>query len=120
VQRILLISGHDSFCNSLRRFLEDQSDIAICCCSCNGVKAVQAATNSSPDLILLKTDIQPMSFEIADALKSAMPRVPVFLITDAQLTQAEKEAWSHGISAVFQKDEEFNSLLMNVRAVCSG
>jgi hypothetical protein len=47
-----------------------------------------------------------------------MPEVPVFLVTEQPTVEAEKEALSRGIDAVFEKDHDFTSLVMNARVVC--
>ena len=44
--------------------------------------------------------------------------MPIFLITEKCDAREEKEALSHGIDAVFEKDSELKSIVMNARAAC--
>jgi len=118
IVRIFLISGDPAFCDKLSKFLQTQSDIASCYTARNGLTAVVTAAKCPPDLILLEADALPGALKTADALKRTLPKLPVFLITTGDIAQAEKIAWSHGVSAVFQKEEDFSSLIENIRAVC--
>jgi hypothetical protein len=47
-----------------------------------------------------------------------MPDVPVFLVAEKNGVEVEKEALACGIDAVFEKNHDFTSLVMNARAVC--
>jgi DNA-binding NarL/FixJ family response regulator len=107
------------FCESLRGFLEGENDCSVCCETANDVDAIRTAIKCSPDLIVLEIDQPAKSdFGISAALKIACPQIPVFLITSNIDVSAEKDALSHGVDAVFDKGQDFSSLLMNARAVC--
>ena len=72
-----------------------------------------------PDLVVLETQILPMDgFEVAETLKLIMPEIPLFLVMEQHCLETEKEALSRGIDAVFAKEDDLTSLLMNARAIC--
>ena len=77
------------------------------------------AVDLFPDLVVLGSEMPQIDdFEVAEALKLSMPEVPVFLVTEVLGMEAEKIALSHGIDAVFERNEDLNSLVMNARAAC--
>jgi DNA-binding NarL/FixJ family response regulator len=55
---------------------------------------------------------------IAEALKTILPEVPLFLVTDQNDADSEKEALSRGIDGVFEKESDFAAIMTNARAVC--
>jgi len=117
--RVLLACGDMAFCESLREFFEAQKDLSVCAVTTSDADAVRKAIKCSPDLIVLEIDQPAKSdFGISAALKIACPQIPVFLITSNIDVSAEKDALSHGVDAVFDKGQDFSSLLMNARAVC--
>jgi hypothetical protein len=48
-----------------------------------------------------------------------MPEVLVFLIEAQPGMDAEKEAFAHGIDAVFEKGHDCESIVKNARAACA-
>ena len=69
-------------------------------------------------LALVVVHARQKTFEVAEALKLILPEVPLFLVAEHHDLETEKEALSHGIDAVFEKDHDFSSLVKNARAVC--
>ncbi len=119
MHRIFVASSDRAYCDKLLDCFQSQADFDVCGKARNGVEAIKKVASCLPDLILLETEIAPLTgFKVADAIKSSMPTVPMFLIAKEPITLIEKEAWNHGISAVFEKEDDLTSLLMNARAVC--
>jgi DNA-binding NarL/FixJ family response regulator len=116
--RVLLACGDMAFCESLREFFEAQKDLSVCAVTTSDADAVRKAIKCSPDLIILEMEFSSKTgLDIPAALKIARPRIPVFLITSNIDVYAEKEALSQGVDAVFDKGQDFSSLLMNARSV---
>jgi DNA-binding NarL/FixJ family response regulator len=117
--RVFLVLFDATLCEKIRSVFQLQDDFAISGGVRNGVEAMETAAESIPDLILMETDVPPFTgFELVDQIKRTMPKVPIFIFAEQQFQQVEKEARFHGINAVFHKEEDFDSLLMNVRAEC--
>ena len=117
--RVFLICGDAAFCETLRNSFLAEGTFEICVEQRNGIEVVMEAIDLFPDLVILGKEIPPLDdFKVAKALKLSMPKVQIFLVTELRGMAAEKEALSHGIDAVFEGDNDLNSLVMNARAVC--
>jgi len=117
--RVFLTCGDAAFCGTLRNCFEAESDFVVCGETKNGVEAIKKAMELLPDLVVLETQILPMDgFEVAETLKLIMPEIPLFLVMEQHCLETEKEALSRGIDAVFAKEDDLTSLLMNARAIC--
>lgn len=116
--RVLLTCGDVNLCEGLRSSFEAQGFV-VCGEATNGIKAIKKAMELLPDLVILEKELSSVDgFEVAEALRLILPDVPLFLVAEQHDVEAEKEALSHGIDAVFEKDYDFTSLVMNARAAC--
>lgn len=103
----------------VRSLFEAQDEFVVCGEAENGVEAVEKATELSPDLIILNVSATLVDgFEVAEIFKQTMPHVPLFLLTSHYNVVTERIALSCGICAVFAKDDDPHSLILNARAVC--
>jgi DNA-binding NarL/FixJ family response regulator len=118
VPRILLICGDSDFCVRLRQLFQDQPGIKICGQRELRIAAVKTALELRPDLVILEMKLSPRSdFEVAEALKIALPNVPLFLVTSENSMLSEKTALAKGFDAVFEKRGDGTSLVKNARAI---
>jgi DNA-binding response OmpR family regulator len=116
--RVFLTCGDAALCETLRSSFQAQGFV-VCGEATNGIKAIKRAMELLPDLVILEKELSPLDgFEVAEALKLILPNIPLFLVAEQHDVKAEKEALSHGIDAVFEKDHDFSSLVFNARAVC--
>lgn len=91
----------------------------VCGEATNSVEAIKRTMELLPDLVVLEMEMSPLDgFEVAEALKTIMPEIPVFIVAQEHSVEVEKEALSRGADAVFEKDHDFTALVMNARAVC--
>lgn len=117
--RVQVFLAGDSQSRSLRDALESDDEFEVCCEATNRVETSSTIKECHPNLVILDRDLPPKDgFEAADEVKGAMPEVPVFLLAKQPDLETEKEAFSHGIAAVFEKDDELNSVVANAHAVC--
>jgi DNA-binding NarL/FixJ family response regulator len=117
--RVLLVCSDAVLLDSLRNSFRTKDDFDVCGDAKDRVEAIGKVMKLFPDLVILEMELLLRdSFETAEELKLIMPKVPLFLITGRHGAQAEKEALSHGIDAVFEKNHDFTSLVMNARAIC--
>jgi DNA-binding NarL/FixJ family response regulator len=116
--RVFLTCGDAVLCETLRSSFQAQGFV-VCGEARNGVKGIKKVMELVPDLVILEKGLFPLDgFEVAEALKLILPEVPLFLVAEHHDLETEKEALSHGIDAVFEKDHDFTSLVRNARAVC--
>ena len=81
--------------------------------------ALKEAMKTLPHLVVVEMEALPGDgLRIAEALKRIMPEVPLFLVTSRNDADAEKEALSRGIDAVFDKRSDFAAIMTNARAIC--
>jgi DNA-binding NarL/FixJ family response regulator len=117
--RVFLSCGDATLCELLRNSFHVHEDFVLCGEADNGIEAIKKTMELTPDLVVVEKEMSPLNgFEVAEAIKLIMPEVSVFLVTEQPTVEAEKEALSRGIDAVFEKDDDFTSLMMNARAVC--
>jgi DNA-binding NarL/FixJ family response regulator len=114
--RVFIASGDAEFCQALRSVFESDRDFLVCGEAKSESGAVDMVKKLAPDLIVLETTPSG-DFKIARVIKAVLPEASVFMITVQNDLRAEKEALSHGIDAVFVK-EDISSLVVNARAVC--
>ncbi|MGA2809906.1 MAG: response regulator [Candidatus Acidiferrum sp.] len=119
--RVFLASGDQTFCEVLRDFFQSEDEFLVCGEARDGIEAVKMAIELAPDLVVLEQETPPMDiFQTARVIKTALPEIPVFLVTEPSDMDAEKKALSSGVEAVFEKTEDDLSslLLKNARAIC--
>lgn len=114
----VFLTYHDvSFCKTLRAAFAADVDFEVCGAEENGIEAIEKVAKAHPDLVILELESgRKDDFYVADAIKLSFPKIPLFLVTDQQNVEAEKEAFSHGIQALFKKEPDLTSLLLNARA----
>jgi len=119
VPLVFVTCGDSDLSETLRRSFTGQDDFNVYIEIRTGLDVVGKALELAPDLVIFVIALPRVSdFQFFDIFKLNMPTVPVFLVSDKHSMEAEKEALSHGIDAVFEKDQEFSSLVMNARSVC--
>ncbi len=119
MHRIFLTCGDQVFLETLRKSFQEEGDLEICVAHNEGLEGIFEAIDLFPDLVILGMELPPIDgLEIAEALKLCVPDVEVFLVAELHGMEAEKRALSHGIDAVFERDDDLRSLVLNARAVC--
>jgi DNA-binding NarL/FixJ family response regulator len=117
--RVFLTCGDTALIETLRKIFNEVGDFEICVEHKSGIEAIMEAIDLHPDLVILGAEMPPVDdLQIAEALKLCLPEVQVFLVTERQGMESEKKALSHGIDAVFERQDGFGALLMNARAAC--
>lgn len=117
--RVFLASQDPRLSESLRNAFEAEGNFEVCGSATNRLEAVSKALEVSPDLVILDWDLPPKDgFETAEEIKAAVPKVSVFMVAEHPAMETEKEAFAHGIDAMFEKDHDYNSMVANARATC--
>lgn len=117
---MVLIVNHDrSFRKLLYTLFKNGGGFHSCVEARNGVEAIAKTKQLLPCLAILDSSMPEMNgFELARELKAISPELPIFMMTDENDLEVEKEALSGGITAVFSKLDDLSSLVANARAVC--
>jgi len=113
---ILLVDDHEVIRRQLRLLFDSHPDFTICGEAVHGVEAIEKAQQLCPDLIILDLSMPEMNgLEAASSLRYMMPDVPLFLLTAHYSRELELAAFGSGISAVFSKHEDLDSLVERAR-----
>ncbi len=113
--RVLLASGDAAFRETLRSTFESDPDFVVCGEAKDTVAMAAQVVDLVPNLIVLEADCQN-DFQISKVIKAFLPGIQVFLMIEQNDMNTEKKAFSRGVDAVFDKNEDLPSLLMNARA----
>jgi DNA-binding NarL/FixJ family response regulator len=116
--RVFLSCQDRGYCGKLRASLQIDPDFEICGEGRNSLKAVKEALRLQPDLVIVEMEIANKNdFELAESIKRALPKVPLFLVTQGRDYRIERRALSRGVDAVFEKADDVIALRLNARAV---
>jgi CheY-like chemotaxis protein len=115
---VLIVDDDESFQKQLRK-LFDQGGFDDFLEASNGTEALKKPKRLLPSLVVLNFSLPDMSgLELALKLRAITPEVPIFMLTTDYSVKVEKQALSHGITAVFSKFDDLATLVANARAVC--
>lgn len=119
MQRILLACSGTGLRERIRKAFKPESGFKVCGEAKNDAETLRKATKLLPDLLILEMRTHSKrSLETAETLKRKMPKVAVFLIIEEANMETEREALHREIDAVFKKEDDLTSLVMNARAIC--
>ena len=109
----VLIADDNAFVRQrLAERFNREPDFEVCSEAENGTKAIEAAQDSHPDLILLDLSMPVMNgLDAARALKGLMPDVPILMFSAYVDSFTEKEARTAGVSAMVSKFEDMSVLV---------
>ena len=114
--RAFLVCDDRFLCDTIRDFLNSESDFQVCGESTFGLPAVQQAYELWPDVIILIA-LELNHFRFAHTVKQDLPDLPLFLIAKTLNFELEREALFDGVDAVFSADEDLRSITTNARAL---
>jgi DNA-binding NarL/FixJ family response regulator len=118
--RILVTDDGDSVRDIIRIFLE-RDGFEVCGEAADGVEAIEQAKKLKPDLIVLDLAMPRMNgVEAASILSTAMPDVPIVLLTLYQHLLGPSLASAVGIKAIIDKADGMDKLIECVHSLLDG
>jgi DNA-binding NarL/FixJ family response regulator len=109
---ILLVDDRDFERFAIRAAIEGLTNFRVCGEAANGVQAIQKATELKPDLVVMDLAMPLMNgLEAATVLKSAMPEVPIVLLTLYADEVPAPRVSAFGVATVLSKADGFTPLL---------
>lgn len=116
---VILIDDDSVFRKHLRALFERDGGFDTCLEARNGEEALTKIGRLSLNLAVVDSSLPDMSgFELAQKLRTIIPELPIFVMTTEYSVSIEKAALSSGISAVFSKLDDLETLVANAHAVC--
>jgi len=115
--RVLIVDDSVVIRESLRRLFSSEG-FTVCDVAEDGAQAIEKATQTEPDLIVLDFSMPVMNgIQAAKTLKRLMPRVLLILFTAHATSALEEEALAAGISAVVSKQKDPFDLVTKAKAL---
>jgi DNA-binding NarL/FixJ family response regulator len=117
--RVYLACDDSNYGHRLRKYLVDQAGIEVCGATAVNAGAVPESSVAVADIAIL--EVRSLDkLEFVDSLKKLAPRLPLFLVAGQVSFEGEKRALSHGVDAVFPKEDDPSALIRNARVICDG
>src|SRR5205814_5258218 len=118
---VFIVDAHPLFRQGIRATIESQEDMTVVGEAADGQTAVNEASTSSPDLMLIDVALPIMNgFEVLRSIKHIQPRTGVVIITDQEDEEDLFRAIKLGAAAYFLKDVDPAVLVDAVRRVSQG
>ena len=115
-KRIMVVDDNPAIRRILRNILEFNHDWVVCGEGVDGRDGVEKAKALSPDLIVLDVSMPVMNgLDAARVLHQIMPDVPLILCSLHTDRLLENEARQAGVTAVFSKAENMETLVHKAR-----
>jgi CheY-like chemotaxis protein len=115
-KRIMVVDDNPAIRKIFRNILEFDRDWIVCGEGVDGRDGVEKAKTLCPDLIVLDVSMPVMNgLEAARILHQIMPDVPVILCSLHADRVLESEAIGAGVTAVFSKAENMQTLISKAR-----
>jgi chemotaxis response regulator CheB len=115
--KVLVVCGDAVRSAKLRLCLHGNPEFEVSITGHAGLRAAKQAIELLPELIVLEMDTERQNLEIAEVIKIFVQEIPIFLIISLPTMESEKKALAHGIDAVFDEEADFESLMLNAKAV---
>lgn len=119
--RVLIVDDHDMFAQTLRRFLEAESEFDVVATAATGSEAAAKAERLSPDVVLLDFELPDADgATVAATIKTVRPEAKVIMLTGYTDDAVLVAAIEAGCSGFITKDKRADELVDAVRAAHSG
>lgn len=118
---ILVADGQRMVREGLRNALDACSDLRVVAEAADGREVVRAASDASPDVVVLDAQLPLLSgIDALKRIRQQQPRARCVLISSQQTPARLREALLSGASAFVPKTASFRELVDAIRAVAAG
>jgi len=119
--RILLVDDHTIVRQSLRNFLENESDFELVGDAENGLAALQMIETHRPDIVLLDLQMEGLNgLEVLRRTRARFPRTRVVVLSMHQDSSYVVRSLNYGASAYVLKSADVKDLVHAMREVVAG
>jgi DNA-binding NarL/FixJ family response regulator len=119
--RVLIVEDHQMTLVGLKMLLEKNNSVDVVGEAVNGLEAVQLASNTQPDVILMDIGLPEMDgIEATQKIKRAHPGVRIIMLTSKDNEQDVFASLSAGADAYCMKGISIESLTSAIDAVKEG
>src|SRR5579872_4461822 len=118
---VFIVDAHPLFRQGIRATLENESDMVVIGEASDGQAAINEASGSTPDLMLIDVALPVMNgLEVLRSVKHIQPRTGVIIITNQEDEEDLFRAIKLGAAAYFLKDVAPEILVDAIRKVSQG
>ena len=119
--RVLLVDDHSIMLEGLQSMLEQSQEFEVVGQARNGVEAVKAASELSPDVIVMDVIMPGMGgVEACREIMESAPDTRVIMLTASTEEDAVIDALAAGATGYLQKVSGIDQLLSTVKVVAAG
>ena len=119
--RLLLVDDHDIVRTGLKSFLESQTGLEVVGEARNGTEAMQRASETKPDIVLMDISMPDMDgLQATEQLKASFPDTQVLALTVHDDQQYFMQMLGAGASGYLTKLAAPDELVAAIHAVASG
>lgn len=119
--QILIVDDHPLFRRGIRGSIDPETDLVVVGEAADGVSAVQAVDQLSPDIVLLDFNLPQLSgLEVTKMIKRRHPGIAVIILTTLEDDEQLFHAIRVGAAAYATKDIESEDLVRLIRRVARG
>jgi DNA-binding NarL/FixJ family response regulator len=117
----LVVDDHETVRKGVCSILESRKSIEICAEASNGQDAIEKASQSSPDLIILDVTMPDLDgFAVARQIRTFLPEVPILMLSMHEGQRIVREAQQAGAQGFVSKSEAGHILLEAVDLILQG
>jgi len=119
--KVLLADSKDLFREGLAELLQNQPHIEVICQCHNGLKALEKAKETEPDIVLMDTYMPDGdSIEVVKHIGESLPNTKVAMLTDCREEEKLFSALSSGARGYLLKNIEVDTLVECVDLIAKG
>lgn len=119
--QILIVDDHPLFRRGIRGSIDPETDLVVVGEAADGVSAVQAVDQLSPDIVLLDFNLPQLSgLEVTKMIKRRHPGIAVIILSTLEDDEQLFHAIRVGAAAYATKDIESEDLVRLIRRVARG
>ncbi|HVE62370.1 MAG TPA: response regulator transcription factor [Mycobacteriales bacterium] len=119
--RVLVVDDHALFRRGLQMVLEQEDDIEVVGEAGDGMEAVQKATDTMPDIVLMDVRMPKRGgIDACTAIKDAVPSAKIIMLTISDEEADLYEAIKAGASGYLLKEISIEEVAAAIRAVHEG
>jgi DNA-binding NarL/FixJ family response regulator len=118
---VLVVDDQELFRRGLTMLLNVETDIEVVGEAADGASAVQLATDTAPDVVLMDVRMpRQTGIEACTAIKDAAPNARIIMLTVSDEEADLYEAVKNGASGYLLKDSSIEEVAQAVRVVADG
>ncbi len=118
---ILLVEDHEIVRDGLKRIINDTFDLNVKAEASNGIEAIQIASNSIFDLIILDISMPGKNgIEVLKEVKNIHPKTPVLMLSMHEQQQYAIRSFRAGASGYLTKDIASKELVNAINHIYNG